>query len=266
MERIIYAAGTVAIPVGDDRKAYKERYKCCPPPLFIVLISAAQLAVFIYYGVTYDTWLTYPRELLTSPLILDVRKREEAWRFFSYALLHADLEHILVNILLQLVIGIPLEMVHGSLRVIPIYLAGVLAGSMGSAVFDPQVVLVGASGGVYALMTAHLANVIMNGDVMTKWSKILRAGTVLLVLLFDFGYSIYRRLGAEETKDKVSFVAHVAGAIAGLSMGVMALRNFKKSYRDKVVFWVSVGIYVAFMIFGICWLIFYIPQHFDNQD
>jgi rhomboid-related protein 1/2/3 len=66
------------------------------------------------------------------------------------------------NLLVQLVVGLPLEMVHGSMRIGTIYVAGVLAGSLGTSVFDSHVYLVGASGGVYALLAAHLANVLIN--------------------------------------------------------------------------------------------------------
>ena len=54
-------------------------------------------------------------------------------------------------------------MVHGSARVAAIYLSGVLAGSLGTSVCDAgrQVYLVGASGGVYALLTAHIANILL---------------------------------------------------------------------------------------------------------
>lgn len=262
-KKFVYAAGAVVIPVDEERKAYKDRYKCCPPPLFIPLMSAAQLAVFIYYAVTYDQWLSFPIQLLSNPLIFDVCKREEAWRFISYMFIHSDLVHILVNLVLQLLVGLPLEMVHGSLRIMPIYLAGVIGGSIASGVFDPTVVLAGASGGAYALITAHLANVILNGDVMTKASKTIRASAVILILLFDFGYTIYVRVGAPDgPPNKISLAAHIAGAVVGLTMGVIALTNFKKSLRDKIVFWISVGVYAAFMIFGIFWLIFYTPQHY----
>lgn len=64
--------------------------------------------------------------------------------------------------LVQLLVGLPLEMVHGGSRVACIYFAGVLAGSLGTSVFDSDVFLVGASGGVYALLAAHLANVMLN--------------------------------------------------------------------------------------------------------
>ena len=36
-----------------------------------------------------------------------------------------------------------------------------VAGSLGTSVFDSDVSLVGASGGVYALLAAHLANVLL---------------------------------------------------------------------------------------------------------
>ena len=70
------------------------------------------------------------------------------------------------NLLVQLLVGLPLEMVHGSLRIGCVYMAGVLAGSLGTSVFDPDVYLVGASGGVYALLAAHLANVLLNYNNM----------------------------------------------------------------------------------------------------
>jgi hypothetical protein len=39
--------------------------------------------------------------------------------------------------------------------------ANCAAGSLGTSVFDTEVYLVGASGGVYALLAAHLANVLL---------------------------------------------------------------------------------------------------------
>lgn len=71
-------------------------------------------------------------------------------------------------------------MVHGSTRIGCVYLAGVLAGSMGTSVFDPEVYLVGASGGVYALLAAHLANVMLNYNNM-------HYGIIRIVGIFLFG-------------------------------------------------------------------------------
>ena len=62
---------------------------------------------------------------------------------------------------MQVVLGIPLGMVHSWWRVVIIYMAGVLSGSLGTSVADPAVYLAGASGGVYALLLAHLASLIL---------------------------------------------------------------------------------------------------------
>lgn len=39
--------------------------------------------------------------------------------------------HLLFNLGVQVVVGLPLEMVHGSLRIAAVYMAGVLAGKFG---------------------------------------------------------------------------------------------------------------------------------------
>ena len=49
---------------------------------------------------------------------------------------------------MQLVLGIPLEMVHGAWRVAAVYTSGVLAGSLWTSAVKPGVFLSGASGGV----------------------------------------------------------------------------------------------------------------------
>lgn len=54
------------------------------------------------------------------------------------------------------------------------------AGSLGTSVFDTDVYLVGASGGVYALLAAHLANVLLNYNNM-------EFGIVRLIGIFVIG-------------------------------------------------------------------------------
>ena len=72
------------------------------------------------------------------------------------------IQHILFNMVMQLFVGLPLELSHGSLRVGLVYFFGVVAGSLGTSAVDPNVFLAGASGGVYALIAAHLATLILN--------------------------------------------------------------------------------------------------------
>nr|XP_054410967.1 rhomboid-related protein 2 isoform X1 [Pongo abelii] len=154
-----------------SRGTYLERANCFPPPVFIISISLAELAVFIYYAVwkPQKQWITLDTGILESPFIYSPEKREEAWRFISYMLVHAGVQHILGNLCMQLVLGIPLEMVHKGLRVGLVYLAGVIAGSLASSIFDPLRYLVGASGGVYALMGGYFMNVLVDKFLGQAW-------------------------------------------------------------------------------------------------
>jgi rhomboid-related protein 1/2/3 len=69
--------------------------------------------------------------------------------------------HLVVNLVVQLMLGLPLEVVQRWWRVLIVYIAGVVAGSLGTSVSDPYVRLAGASGGVYAILLAHIGSIIM---------------------------------------------------------------------------------------------------------
>ena len=92
---------------------------------------------------------------------------------------------------MQLALGLPLEMVHRWWRIMLIYLTGVMAGSLTVAVADPSVYLAGASGGVYALITAHLANVIFNWQEM-EFPAVRLLGFILIAGV-DTGVAVYYR-------------------------------------------------------------------------
>ena len=84
------------------------------------------------------------------------------WRFFTYSLVHAGYEHILVNISLMLLVGLSLEMTNSWWRVATVYTLGLLTGSLLSSLLSPHTFLAGASGGVYALASAHIATIVLN--------------------------------------------------------------------------------------------------------
>ena len=67
---------------------------------------------------------------------------------------------------MQLMVGVPLELSQrgwlGKLKVLTLYMAGVLLGSVAGAIPSRNSLLCGASAGVYALIAAHLATLIIN--------------------------------------------------------------------------------------------------------
>lgn len=162
--------------------------------------------------------------------IYNPRKRHEAWRFVTYMFVHVGVMHLMMNLLVQLFLGTFLELgimiaceldhsnpkhvifgsfkikffyslnsfinflkiVHCWWRVALVYLSGVAAGSMGTSIASPNIYLAGASGGVYALITAHVASIIMNWQQMR--SGVIQLFVFLVYIGTDIGMSVHRHM------------------------------------------------------------------------
>lgn len=72
--------------------------------------------------------------------------------------------HLYGNVVLQLLLGIPLEMVH-TWRVPLIYFAGALGGSLLQGAVIQDASLIGGSPALYSFYSAHIATVIMVGYI-----------------------------------------------------------------------------------------------------
>ncbi|TDG47363.1 hypothetical protein AWZ03_006222 [Drosophila navojoa] len=256
-KKMVHAVAMEVLPEERDRKYYADRYTCCPPPFFIILITIVELGFFVYH--TLATGEAAPTGPIPSDSMFIYRpdKRHEIWRFILYMVLHAGWFHLGFNVAVQLLFGLPLEMVHGSSRIACIYFSGVLAGSLGTSIFDPEVFLVGASGGVYALLAAHLANVLLNYHQMRY--GVLRLAFILIFASFDFGFAIYARYAGEDlppgqlavSPAAVSYVAHLAGAVAGLTIGLLVLKNFEQKLHEQLLWWIALGTYTALVVFAV---------------
>ncbi|XP_064616451.1 rhomboid-related protein 2-like [Liolophura sinensis] len=241
------------------RQDFLANYTCCPPPLFMLLISIAEIIVFVVYAGELaekgDPVTATSGVPMYSPLIYKPRRRYEAWRFITYMFIHQGYLHILFNLIFQLLLGLPLEMVHKWWRILVIYLLGVLAGSLAHSVTDPGIALAGASGGCYALIGAHIAAVITNWKEMNykcwdgNFCRMLLSAPVRLIIFVslagaDTGMAIYRRY-FEEIEHRIGISAHIGGLMAGLLLGVPVLRNINELPWEKTLGWVTLAIYLA---------------------
>ncbi|XP_039740727.1 rhomboid-related protein 1 isoform X2 [Pteropus medius] len=273
------------LPREVDRHWYFYRHRSCPPPVFMASVTLAQIIVFLCYGARLNKWVlqTYHPEYMKSPLVYHPGHRARAWRFLTYMFMHVGLEQLGFNALLQLMIGVPLEMVHGLLRISLLYLAGVLAGEAGVyplatslvgltltavhllytgsltvSITDMRAPVVGGSGGVYALCSAHLANVVMNWAGMRCPYKLLRMVLALVCMSSEVGRAVWLRFSPPlpASGPQPSFMAHLAGAVVGVSMGLTILRSYEERLRDQCGWWVVLLAYGTFLLFAIFWNVF----------
>ncbi|XP_026313453.1 rhomboid-related protein 2 isoform X2 [Hyposmocoma kahamanoa] len=247
--------GFRAVTTTDTDGTYEEEYTCWPPAISMILISLVEIVLFCYDAAHNKMDASGP---IAQLFIYNPHRRKEAWRFLTYMLVHVGVVHLLVNLLVQLFLGVPLEMVHRWWRVILVYLAGVAAGSLATSLTDPRVYLAGASGGVYALIAAHIATIIMNWQEMEF--AIIQLLVFLLLAAVDVGTAVYDRY-FRNLQQNVGYVAHLAGAVAGLLVGIGVLRNLEKRKWEKRLWWAAVVLYFTLMIAGILANIFW-TDHF----
>ena len=77
-------------------------------------LSLLQVACYVYHSQLVSNLVTESalagQAPICSYLIYNPSRRYEVWRFFTYQFVHVNMEHIVFNTLMQLVVGLPLEM------------------------------------------------------------------------------------------------------------------------------------------------------------
>ncbi|XP_050311400.1 rhomboid-related protein 2-like [Anthonomus grandis grandis] len=244
---------SVAAAKYEEDISYGDEYTCCPPPFAMVLISVLELVFFLTDEISEKNSTLTGTGVTAKLFLYEPNKRHEAWRFLTYMFVHIGYIHIVVNLAFQLLLGIPLEMVHKWWRVSLLYFLGVIAGSLATSVADPWVRLAGASGGVYSLLTAHIATIVMNWSEMTL--PLVQLFVLGIIIVFDLGSSIYDRYYLK-MDDAIGYAAHFGGAIAGLLVGIYLLKNLNVTKFEKYLWWAAVVTYVVLTVIAIFMNIF----------
>ncbi|KAJ8958527.1 hypothetical protein NQ318_002322 [Aromia moschata] len=248
---------------------YEEHYSCFPPPVAMIIISIFEFACYLTDELTEtnstqmgrgnhsqntDLQSSQTRRMLEVSNI-HVCPHWVIMRFTTY--IHqtgiksktvsnnSKYTHLIVNLTVQLLLGIFLEMVHKWWRVLLVYFLGVIAGSLATSITDPTVYLAGASGGVYAIITAHIASIIMNWRQMS--SPAIQLIIFFVITAVDIGTSIYNRYWLD-IHDHIGYSAHFAGAISGLLVGIWVLKNFVPTKKETYIWWVALILY--FILIG----------------
>lgn len=193
------------------RFSFLDTLKANAGPVTMSVMSAC-IVVFILMNVVGDQtvmmWLAWP---------YDSAVRFEAWRYFSHALMHFSVLHILFNLLWWWYLGGAVEKRIGSGKLVVITaISALLSGFVQHQFSGPW--FGGLSGVVYALM----GYVWLRGERDPDSGIYLQRGLIIFSLIwlvagwFDlFGMSIANG-------------AHVAGLVVGLAMAFVDTLNARK--------------------------------------
>lgn len=75
---------------------------------------------------------------------------------------------------LQCFVGISLELEQGQWRVGLVYIVGGICGALGNAWLQPELSLLGASAGVYAMLCSHVPHLVLVSQLQPQFCTIFR--------------------------------------------------------------------------------------------
>lgn len=175
---------------------------------FTALCVIAQLISMLTRGESNRVLFSVYRASLLDPL---------TWvRCFTHVLGHASWEHLLGNIMYILILGPMIEEKYGTATTAFIMAATALVIGVINMVFFPGVMLLGASGIVFAFIL--IASITIREDNTIPV-------TFILVAVLYLGQQIWQGLFSQ---DNVSQMAHIVGGAVGAVLGFLLGRAKQK--------------------------------------
>ena len=139
------------------------------------------------------------------------------WRLLTCVFVHGNLLHIAFNMWSLWNIGSLAESLYGRWTFAVMYLLAGIGGSLGSLIWNPNVLSVGASGAIFGIVGALIASFYL-GEFSMRGQ--ITGGTMTSLLIFS-AYSLAR--GA--TSSGIDNGAHVGGLVSGLILGALIAKG-----------------------------------------
>lgn len=197
-----------------------------PRPVFSQAVVGVCVVVFIVFNVL----LGHNREYLYS-LTFSPGNGLVVPGILTSMFAHADILHLLFNMLVLYFLGTLVELRYGARRYAVLFLGSGMFASLAQAAILPGVMQLGASGALAGVMAAfvrhypHLRLYIWGILPIPAW----------LAMALWMGYNIYFSIGARGDDQGIAFMAHIAGFAAGIVISLLleppAARPRRRGYN-----------------------------------
>lgn len=171
-----------------------------------IYLAIVNVALYFVFFLNQDTQIY----LLFVQINSRVIEQLELWRLFTSMFLHADVLHLISNIIGLLLFGTFIENFGSKKAYLIIYfISGIMGNIMSLFLLPPYVISLGASGAIYGLIGATVLLII------------LERNTAQLLLIFL--YLIY--FIVTSFSPQINYASHIFGLITGFILGYVFFRG-----------------------------------------
>jgi len=186
-------------------------------------MRATNVLILICIAVSLYSWTLDPafveRNLAFSLMNL---QQGRVWTLVTAIFVHANIIHLLGNMIFLYVFGNTLESVTNSKRkmLAAFFVGGVLSFPLSVPFFAPDATFVGASAAIFTLA----AVVMLLKPLRFSWLLLMPVGMVAIVYFLYNALAVYFQL-----QSNVAYVSHVIGFLLGVPFGIAWSSNWKKN-------------------------------------
>ncbi|CAG9326657.1 unnamed protein product [Blepharisma stoltei] len=242
--------------LGTSQQARKEsfldmlRLFFCPSftiKSFVFTITCVQ--IFIYF-LTVVCYYNSNAFLKPSSESLDLfgekntdkmKNHYELWRFLTPVFLHANLTHLIFNMLMQVIIGFRVEATVGLWKTIIVYFGSGIGGILVSSLFSPLSLAVGASTAIFGLTTAILAWIVLN------WTSLEGNPNRINSLIWVIILIVINLVMPSSSTDSFG---HIGGALFGLLISFLIFDTINSPTKNENLIKKCAGIILLFFSIG----------------
>ncbi|MFT7332746.1 MAG: membrane associated rhomboid family serine protease [Sphingobacteriales bacterium] len=195
------------------------------PIAWIILIANVLLSLSVMNGKS-----DLHRKLMLHPFSFIREKRY--WQVLTSGFIHADITHLLFNMMTFYFFAFPLEQVIGSLSFAILYFLGLVLSDISTIIKhkdNPGYFSLGASGAVSTVLFSYILF-----DPLTKL-YIFFIPIGIPAYIFGGLYLIYCAYAAKQNRGNINHDAHFYGALTGLVITIIMYPNILGHFINTVL-------------------------------
>lgn len=198
--------------------------------LYLATMASDQIAIAITIGAYYQAF---------------VEGLGQYWRFLTAGFVHIDIWHLAMNLYALFNVGLFLEPVLGKWKYLSVLIAGIIGGTWLVYVGQGNTVVLGISGGIYALFAILIVYFLKSGMFSNPQ---LRREMMFLVFINIMISMI----------PNVSWLGHFGGAVVGLLLGLIYF------YQQQRALFIN-SIVASVILVGILTYLTIFPKPLDTR-